>query len=846
MAEVNWLGQTLGGRYQIRELLGHGGMSSVYKAFDPNLRREVAIKIIHSHLTGQVDFIERFEREAASVAQLRHPNIIQVHDFSREGSAYYIVFEYVAGETLQERLRRLSETNQFMSISEVKQITIALSNAIEYAHSKGIIHRDIKPANVILNSNNEPILMDFGITKILGGGKHTATGITVGTVQYMSPEQIKGEDVDARTDIYALGITLYEMLGGRAPFEANSTMALMMMHVQNEAPDPRSLRADIPSAFVDVVQRAIAKEPRRRYQRAADLARDVSWIKVDTGGLQTVVDYADPFETMMDVPPQSAPRYQPNPAPASKPYNYQATDVVQIVPPPLPSVAPSGQKRNKKMGVLLGIAALVLLSVILAGASFFFLSWPNVETLLAEARLLNEQGDYNGAIAIYDQILADVEPNNVIARQELVDVLANRAEQSLESADYAGAEADLEQARRINGGHGRVNFLTAQLYSAQERYTESIPYYENALDTIGISREPVLAGLGHTYSQLENYNKALETYTELVAIAPNNALAHQGQARAYYALEWYQDAIKPAQTWSELRPSDAEAYRILGISSRNLGMYEEAIPHYRRWRQLSTSETDIVESEFRLASALSELSQHEEAVGLFEQVTSTEPTKVEAWVGLGYSLRQLGRYENALDVYQTAITNNPNQAALFYGLGESHRQLRDIPSAITAYENAISINATAPQYFERVGQLYYQVEQYDHATEALLQAIELGLDNLDILVTLARSYTALGNYQQAITFFQRAIDQDPNDASFFYALGESNRFLENYPQAVVAYDRAIALNDSVPQYYLRRGIALSRLGDCQQAIADFTRIITLDSTNQVAKDELAVCQEQTP
>ncbi|MCA9935956.1 MAG: serine/threonine protein kinase, partial [Anaerolineales bacterium] len=232
MAKPGWEGRILGGRYQIGELLGHGGMSSVYKAFDPNLKRTVAIKIIHSHLSDQSDFVQRFEREASSVAQLRHPNIIQVHDFSHEDDVYYIVFEYIEGETLQDRLKQLNAAHQYMPIAEVKRLVIGLANAIDYAHGKGIVHRDIKPANVMITPDNQPILMDFGITKILGGGKQTATGITLGTVQYMSPEQIKGLQVDARTDIYALGITLYEMLGGRSPFEASSTMAVMMMHVQ--------------------------------------------------------------------------------------------------------------------------------------------------------------------------------------------------------------------------------------------------------------------------------------------------------------------------------------------------------------------------------------------------------------------------------------------------------------------------------------------------------------------------------------------------------------------------------------------------------------------------------------
>jgi serine/threonine-protein kinase len=275
MDQPTWIGRTLSGRYRIDALIGQGGMSAVYKATDPNLKRVVAIKLIHSHLSTDQSFIYRFEGEASAVASLRHPNIVQVYDFNNDGGVYYMVLEFIPGETLQDRLNRLNETGRFLSNEDVLKITINICDAIGYSHQRGMIHRDIKPANIMLDVQGQAILMDFGIVKILGGESHTSTGAVVGTARYMPPEIIRGEVADLRSDIYSLGITLFEMLGGRPPFVADSAMTLMMMHLNDPVPDVRNFHEEVPVAFVDVVKKALQKQGEHRYQSAAEMAADL-------------------------------------------------------------------------------------------------------------------------------------------------------------------------------------------------------------------------------------------------------------------------------------------------------------------------------------------------------------------------------------------------------------------------------------------------------------------------------------------------------------------------------------------------------------------------------------------
>ena len=283
MSQPTWIGRTLSGRYQIESLLGQGGMSAVYKASDPNLKRFVAIKLIHSHLSGDAQFVQRFEEEAAAVASLRHPNIVQVYDFNSDQDVHYMVLEFVAGETLHERLRALAAQDRKLPIDEAIKFTLNICDALGYAHRRGMIHRDIKPANIMLDEYGQAILMDFGIVKILGATSHTASGAVLGTASYISPEVIRSEPADQRSDIYSLGITLYEMLSGQPPFQADSTMTLMMMHLNDPVPDPRSLRADLPFALVNVLLRSLEKDRTQRYQNVAELAADLKDVLVTMG-----------------------------------------------------------------------------------------------------------------------------------------------------------------------------------------------------------------------------------------------------------------------------------------------------------------------------------------------------------------------------------------------------------------------------------------------------------------------------------------------------------------------------------------------------------------------------------
>ena len=286
----SWIGQTLGERYQIESLLGRGGMSSVYRATDNNLKRAVAVKIIHPHLTKRPEFVQQFEQEATAVAQLRHQNIVRVYDFKRDQGIYYMVLEYIPGETLANKLAALNQAEMRLPVTESVRIAINLCDAVDYAHQRRMIHRDIKPQNIMLNLLGEPILMDFGITKLVGQDiNNLGNEAAIGSALYMSPEQVKGSPIDYRTDVYALGIVLYEMLNGYPTFQGSSTKEIMRQQLERKLPDLHLANPNIPQTLIAIVERALEKQPERRYSNAADM----------TTALQGVVlTLQNPLETL--------------------------------------------------------------------------------------------------------------------------------------------------------------------------------------------------------------------------------------------------------------------------------------------------------------------------------------------------------------------------------------------------------------------------------------------------------------------------------------------------------------------------------------------------------------------
>lgn len=270
-ASAQMIGKVLSGRYRLEAKLGSGGMSTVFLARDEVLDRAVAVKLMHEGMLGDPDQLERFNQEARAVAKLSNPNVVAVIDAGEDGGRPYIVFEYVKGETLKQRIGRIGA----LDTTEALAYAIEVAQALEVAHERGMVHRDVKPQNVLIDATGRAKLTDFGISRQLDEEGMTGEGKVVGTTDYVAPEQAMGQPVDPRSDVYSLGIVLFEMLTGDVPFQAESQVGVAMKHIGEEIPDVQKIRPDISAATASTVDRATAKEPEDRYQAVAEMADEM-------------------------------------------------------------------------------------------------------------------------------------------------------------------------------------------------------------------------------------------------------------------------------------------------------------------------------------------------------------------------------------------------------------------------------------------------------------------------------------------------------------------------------------------------------------------------------------------
>ena len=334
------------GKYEIQAEIGRGGMGAVYKGYDPTLGRYVAVKVLAPHLVWEQEFVERFLREARAAARLKHTNVVTIHDVGQEAGWYYFVMEYLEGPTLTTIIQERGA----LPPDEVLSILRLLADALDYAHSRGLVHRDVKPGNVIVDPAGQATLTDFGIARAARETRLTATGAIIGTPEYMSPEQAKGLAVDARSDQYSLAVVAYEVLSGKVPFEAESTLALLHKIVYDPLPPIREIQPDLPAGVEAVLKKALGKDPGDRYE---DVSTFVEALGRALAGEEVVKEPTLVLRPEVPVEPERAVASTPRPAPGR-------TKVLRDEQP----TAPSRRRVLAWAWALGGLAAVVVLTVL--------------------------------------------------------------------------------------------------------------------------------------------------------------------------------------------------------------------------------------------------------------------------------------------------------------------------------------------------------------------------------------------------------------------------------------------------------------------------------------------------
>jgi len=521
---TNLVGTTLG-QYQIVELIGEGGMASVYKAWQPSLRRYVALKVLAPHLAGDAEFVQRFHQEAVSAANLKHSNIVTIHDVGTESGYQYIAMEFIEGASLEERIR----SGQAFTLDQVVGVLSQVGSALDYAHQRGFIHRDIKPANVLIDESGRAVLTDFGIVKALSGSGVTSAltraGTVFGTPHYMSPEQVRDEPLDHRSDLYSLGIVCYEMLAGQVPFNGTTTHAILYAQVNTPPPPLReTLGSAAPPHVEAVVDKILAKERDDRYNSAGEFSRDLAQAAagVRPAGLseEPVVPTA-PLGTGTAVMPQT-------------PSGIPAPTVVQPSQPPTPMpMAAPPPPRRRRWPLVLGALAVVAGVVLIVGAVLVLVVLPgdknplewlglvqSTEEMLSDAQSEMAAGNYDGAINIFKEVL-DKEADNVEALKGL-----GQAHEAQEMWQHAGVW--YEKWVQVEPDNPDALLALGWMEYKLEQYEGAVAQFNRA-GGLAPDRPAVFLGLARAYLGLGDYANSLENIEQALQLAPDGS-AEQDQA----------------------------------------------------------------------------------------------------------------------------------------------------------------------------------------------------------------------------------------------------------------------------------------------------------------------------
>ena len=403
---MNLEGSVIGNRYKIQEKIGNGGMATVYKALDQILNRYVAVKVLREEFTTDEEFIKRFNTEAQSAARLTHPNIVSVYDVGQEYNIYYIVMELIQGKTLKQ----IIEEDGHLSWKWAVNIAIQIASALEMAHKNNIIHRDIKPHNIMITEDGVAKVTDFGIAKAVSNSTITAFGTTLGSVHYFSPEHARGGYTDSKSDLYSLGVVMYEMVTGKVPFDADTPVSIALKHMQEEPVPPIKVNKEIPFAVNQIILKAMKKDPNERYQNASEMIKDLNIaLKRPEGGFVEERNFEDSFTRRIPTVNVSDNRNgniksdneeeKPKGKIATFFYNHPKTKVASII----------------ALFVLIFVATLVITLTVINSSSPKDVQIPNVVNLTQEeAKQKIEQLKLK--FAYKEEYSADVEAGHVISQ----------------------------------------------------------------------------------------------------------------------------------------------------------------------------------------------------------------------------------------------------------------------------------------------------------------------------------------------------------------------------------------------------------------------------------------------
>jgi eukaryotic-like serine/threonine-protein kinase len=839
------------GHFRLIERIGEGGMGVVYRARDERLQRDVAVKLLNAETLIDPAASRRFRREALILGRLNHPNVEAVYDFHSEHGLDYLVIEYVAGTSLDDRLHRGA-----LSEKEVISLGLQLASGLAAAHAQGIIHRDLKPGNLRVTPENVLKILDFGLAQLFAApDAQTLTGTSTvametpgfaGTLPYMAPEQLQGQEPDTRSDIYSAGVVLYEMATGSRPFPQRGQM-LWEAILQSVPPAPRQRKPDLSLNLEGIILKCLEKDPSRRYQSASDLLAELSR-----------------FPTDQNVAIQSE-RWSSHLTPAT---------------------------RRKVWGSL--TAALV---VILIALAVFLWRPPKAEAHQKIMAVLpfDAIGENSATSALGVGLMETVATKLVeVGHDDAVQVVSPHelSEKGVKSAADArrefGTDMVLEGSLQQSGDELRITCNLVDSKTGRQIGARTITRDVNAIfslqddtvnaaldmladarikmqpqpspathpDTQPVAYEAYIRGRGYLeeYEKSENIDNAIAEFNQALKVDPNYAPAYAGLGEAYWigydqlnkAKSWLAKASENCKQAVSLNPRMAEGQACLGNVSFSTGKYEEAVALYQRALKLNPESGNTLG---QLALAYEKLGNPAAAEPAYKQAVALRPNywAVYNWFGIFYYNQ--GQYSKAAEMFQKVTGLAPDNYVGYSNLGGAYVTQGRYQDAIQAFQRSIDLRPDADAY-NNLGYAYILMHRFPEAIAAQQQALKLDEGNSEIWGNLGnalywspdRRQESAVNYRRAVSIATSRLQVNPRDAETVAYLANYSAMLDNRQQALSQLKRALELAPSDGEVLFRAALVYNHFGDTEQTLtylkkaadAGYSRAIIRDSPDFMA------------